>query len=613
MEEQQGRSPFDWSVDEVQTALSQAAGLAELLLPEAAPILREVPQLSDLWAEVSATAESAAASGQEEDLPYDAWLAFSERGEREPYQTPYFARRTRLIALGLATVFGDDTYLPALERMLITVCDEPTWALPAHVDDPTTMDHRDTVDLFAAETGQTLAEIRSLLGERLSPHVSERVRAEVTERILDPMLPGTPARWWETAPMNWAAVCAGSVLVAALHLETDPARRAGIIQRCLGALDQFLDGFGDDGCCAEGLAYWSYGFGYFTVAADLLERATRGMIRIADDPRAVRAAAYGQRADIGPERTLTYSDVGPGRPNSSIPVWWARRGVPPISALRLSLPSDDPCGRWALILRTVLWSDPLPRTAPDHADVFDSSGLVVVNRGPNALCIKGGHNDEPHNHLDLGHVSVWSDTDEVLADIGSGVYTAAYFRSGRYDFLHPSARAHNGPIIERDGKRYEQVLGESAAATLVVEVDDDLRGRAELDLTAAYDPGLGSRVRRTVTWALGADRATVVIADEYSVDEATAVVSFMTRLMPTVDGRTVIWPETLLDATLTVPDDAEVAVIQEPTFDHGGNPVSWWRIETRTPTTSGVPIQYRLALAPLPTARNPLETVSPSA
>jgi len=79
------------------------------------------------------------------------------------------------------------------------------------------------------------------------------------------------------------------------------------------------------------------------------------------------------------------------------------------------------------------------------------------------------------------------------------------------------------------------------------------------------------------------------------------------------DRRTVIWPETLLDATLTVPDDAKVALIQEATFDHGGNPVNWWRIETRTPTTSGVPIQYRLALAPLPTARNPLETVSPSA
>ncbi len=510
MAEATARVTFGTDVRALRAAL--AADIRPLL--DAGAISTEVNR--ELWAEVHRTAREAAAaleSGTEPVLGAEEWLAYAERGERHPYERPYFARRRRLIALGLAAIAGDETYLAALEQVLLLVCAEPTWALPAHVTDPTTMDHPDTVDLFAAETGQTLAEIVALLGDRLSRCVAARVGSEVTGRILDPMLPGTHARWWESAPMNWAAVCGGSVLMAALHLERDEDRRAALVHRCLGALDRFLDGFGVDGCCAEGLAYWSYGFGYFTAAADLLERATAGMVRIADDPRAVRAAAYGHRVDIGPSRAVTYSDVGPGLPNTAMPVWWARRGVTPISALRPSLASDDPCGRWALLVRTVLWSDPLPGLAADHVDVFDAGTLAVVNGGPYALAIKSGHNDEPHNHLDLGHVSAWLGDDQVLADIGSGVYTAAYFSAGRYGFLHPSARAHNAPRIERAGTVYEQIPGPASRATMTVECDGELRGSAILDLTAAYAAEAAAAVRRTVTWSFGG-RGSIVIEDD---------------------------------------------------------------------------------------------------
>ncbi len=587
----QRKQPFRDDPDEISAALQAEPPRVEPHLDAAA--VRTHPALAELWRELRATAE--AARGTEPELPREAWLAYAQRGERVPYETPYFARRTRLFALALEAIFGDDTCLPALKNLLLIVCDEPTWALPAHVDDPTTMTHRDTVDLFAAETGQALAEIRSLLGDRLSPDVSERIRREVTERLLDPMLPGTPVRWWETAPMNWAAVCAGSVLMAALQLESDPRRRSAIVHRCLGALDHFLDGFGDDGCCLEGVAYWSYGFGYFTAAADLLERASGGQIRLADDPRARRAAAYGHRVDIGPTRSLSYSDVGPGMPNTSTSAWWSRRGIPSLSALRLSLPSDDPCGRWALLLRTLLWSDPLPRSASPHADVFPDSGLVVVHRGAFALCVKGGHNDEPHNHLDLGHVSVWLGDEEVIADIGSGIYHAAYFGEGRYGFLHPSARAHNAPILEQGPSTYAQLPGSAHRATLSATIDAELNGQARLDLTSAYGD-VDAAVHRSVTWEFDDHHGTVTITDDIATDAATAVISFMTRLMPTVEGTTVRWPDPWLHATLAAPDQAQVSLHQEPTLDHDGNPVTWWRIETRTPVHAGTPLSHRLMM-----------------
>ncbi len=564
-------------------------------------LLRSAPELSALWAEVAVTAAAAAADlsrGTEPDLAPAAWLSYAERGDRLPYEDLYFGRRRRLIALALATCFGDDTHLAALERMIGLVGAEPTWALPAHVPDPTTMAHRTVVDLFAAETGQTLAEIRTLLDGRLSPGAAEVIRTEVIERVIDPMRPGTVPLWWETAPMNWAAVCGGSVLMAALHTETDPTSLAPLVLRCLGALEVFLTGFGTDGCCAEGLAYWSYGFGYFTAAADLLERATGGTVRIADDPRAVRAAAYGHRADLGHTRTLTYSDVGPGLPTTSIPCWWAERGVPPISAARLSLPSDDPCGRWALLLRTILWSRPLPATAPDHTDVFESSGLVVANHGPYALSIKGGHNAEPHNHLDLGHVSVWLGADQVIADIGSGVYTAAYFSDQRYSFLHPSARAHNGPIVLRDGIAYEQQPGPTARADLTVTATD-ADGQADLDLTAAYGEDIGARLTRTVTWTWAEDRGAVEITDRVTGDDAAGefVVRFLSSARPEIHGTTATWSLDTGSARLHGP--AGVEILMEPlhTLDHDSEPVTWWAIESRTRLV-GDPVRHTLTLTP---------------
>lgn len=41
-------------------------------------------------------------------------------------------------------------------------------------------------------------------------------------------------------------------------------------------MDYYLQGFGPDGACLEGLGYWNYGFGYFVYYADLLRKRTRG-------------------------------------------------------------------------------------------------------------------------------------------------------------------------------------------------------------------------------------------------------------------------------------------------------------------------------------------------
>ena len=71
-----------------------------------------------------------------------------------------------------------------LEDTMWAICDEYTWALPAHMNGNQGIyvnyqSDRYTIDLFAAETGQALAEIIRLLGDKLNPLVVKRAKEEI--------------------------------------------------------------------------------------------------------------------------------------------------------------------------------------------------------------------------------------------------------------------------------------------------------------------------------------------------------------------------------------------------------------------------------------------------
>lgn len=73
------------------------------------------------------------------------------------------------------------------------------------------------VDLFAAETGQTLANIIHLNKNYLKPEVVQRVKDMVKYRLLDSYMEVPAGGWrWEHFYNNWVAVCASCVGSAAL-------------------------------------------------------------------------------------------------------------------------------------------------------------------------------------------------------------------------------------------------------------------------------------------------------------------------------------------------------------------------------------------------------------
>jgi hypothetical protein len=232
-------------------------------------------------------------------------MLFYRTGDRRKFEEPYFKRRNSLSAAALLLlVTEEEAYLDYVQRMLWAICDEYSWAVPAHTKgDPETDPFE--IDLFNAETAFAPAEILFVLEDRLDVCVRVRVRAEIKRRIFDPFL--ARVQWYEHLNSNWAAVCAGNVGGAMLYL--DPALFERSLPRLLHSMKLFLGGFSEEGICMEGTAYWTYGFSNFVWFADLLSAHTNGRIDLLDDPRAALIATYMQKSFLKAYITGGRTDV----------------------------------------------------------------------------------------------------------------------------------------------------------------------------------------------------------------------------------------------------------------------------------------------------------------
>ncbi|MFB5265245.1 hypothetical protein ACE41H_00375 [Paenibacillus enshidis] len=436
------------------------------------------------------------------ELTFGLFTIFEKQGSRLEYESVYFERRRRLNTYALLSLLEPDneTFASELYETIRFICNEYTWCLPAHVR---STEVRGAIDLFAAETGFTLSELLVLLGERLPVLLRVRIREEVEARLLEPYLKGSPFEW-ETATHNWAAVCAGSVGAAALLLLEPSERLTAIMTKALGSMSCYLDGFGDDGACLEGVGYWNYGFGYFVYFADLLKRRTEGRINLFEHPKVRQIALFQQKCYLYGNSTVNFSD-SLGRVPVQIGLThylsrlYPEMELPPASIRALY--TDDHCSRWAPAFRNIVWFDSEKRDScwlDTDYDLPDAEWMISrysTEYGSFGFAAKGGSNDEPHNHNDIGGFILHTDGIALVAELGPGEYTAAYFGEERYSYDCNGSQGHSVPIV--DGC-YQQ-SGPGSRAKVLEAVNHDREVRFRLDITAAYAaPRLSSLVRELV-------------------------------------------------------------------------------------------------------------------
>lgn len=430
-------------------------------------------------------------------LTEELFSRFEQDGNRLAYENVYFLRRKYLATFGMLAVLKkrkEDIWY--LEQILTSICEEECWALPAHVNRKKNINWRITIDLFACETAQTVSELCSLLNERLSKKCLQRVKTEVEQRIFEPFYESEiPYAFWETCAENWNSVCAGSIGSASIYWMKDtPKRLETCLKRIMTALKNYLNGFGDDGVCMEGLDYYTYGMTYYTGFAAQLKEYSKGKYDLLASEKMKKIALFYQSCFFEGGRTVSFSD---GSKDSYFKVGLACflaqnfQGVTVPNLKMAGTFDSDSCFRFMACYRDIIWTKEYLEklnSLPLKSEIQTSTEIVVFPISQWCICqgafqsgmaVKGGTNQEPHNHNDVGSFFYVLGSDMLLEDLGAGEYTADYFGEKRYDIFCNSSFSHNVPILCE--------IGQSAGANYrCQEFIADGEGKVKMRLEKAY-------------------------------------------------------------------------------------------------------------------------------
>ncbi|SFP33920.1 heparinase II/III family protein [Salibacterium halotolerans] len=455
-------------------------------------------------------------------LTDDLFCLFEETGSRKEYEAVYFHRRHRMNTFAFMTLIHSEKkqYKQALRDEVEDVCSEYSWCLPAHIKD----DDPSTIDLFAAETSFALSEMKSILGTELGERLCRRIEEEVRGRVLQPFLNHT--YHWETVDHNWAAVCAGSVGAAAMHLLEEGEVLDAILERNVRTMDYFLSGFNEDGVCLEGYQYWQYGFGFFVYFADLLLAHSGGHINLFQRAGVGGLARFQQKAFLYRSKVVSFSDCVPEQAvhlglSHYLHHCFSDVTVPD-DHLRAPY-TDDHCARWAPLLREWIWFDDTlqGRKWEDKDEVMASSQWVVsrfhADTDHYAFAAKGGHNDEPHNHNDVGQMIMMKNGEAFLKDLGAGLYQKGYFDEKRYTFITNHARGHSLPVING----IYQTEGRERKAVQTNVLTENARLVYGLELGGTYPVSGLTSFHRTFIWHKQ-EKPVLEIHDAFDLEKAPA-------------------------------------------------------------------------------------------
>lgn len=501
------------------------------------------------WEQLPADARTAlTASGERqlktpwEVLPASIALEFARNGNRSRYEALRNRRRSKLLDLVLAEcVEAKGRFSDEIVNGIWLICEETFWGVPAHlgaqkarvglpdVTEP-------IVELFSAETASLLSWTLYLLEPQLakaSPLVPERIRLEVQRRILTPCLERDDFSWMGfrgAPPNNWNPWICSNWLTSTLLIESDSKRRGGAIVKTVRCLDNFLNGYGDDGGCDEGPSYWGRAGASLFDCLELLHGASKGALNAFDQDLVRQIGLYICRAHIAGEWYTNFSDA-PARVNVDGDLIF-RFGR------RLNEPVMMQHGAYAASLRTgaVLSGDSIGRQLPalfNLAQLRDASraqvllrdawipsiGVMAARRKEGAaqglyVAAEAGNNGKSHNHNDVGNFIVYSDGAPAIIDVGVETYTAKTFSPQRYQIWTMQSAFHNCPTI--DGVM--QSAGRQFAATAVSYKADDAVAELRMDLAAAYPKEANlNRWQRTIWFDRVSNK--VEIADDYSLKQ----------------------------------------------------------------------------------------------
>ena len=446
-------------------------------------------------------------------------------GSRQPFMGIFREYQARLVNHVFMYLYTkDEKYITHAENILWNICDFESWSCAYTLKEDGDLTRRSgNLDLTSAEIGCDVAEALYLIGDKLHPLVYRRAKAELQRRIIDAYAKYTDF-WWMNCKLNWAGVCTGNIMSAYIYMATDEEIEAQL-PRMLKTFEGYLEGFDDDGGCLEGLSYWRYGFNGFCKGASMLRDYTDGKIDLFKNPKVRKIAKFQQNAVINDKQMIPFSDCGFVFNPSPVLSHFLKHEYDDVQIPAMGPPQD--CNG---ALRSLLWTDPELADSvmkPESVTFHGAQWFIHRDDDYNFAC-KGGHNNEPHNHNDIGSFVISKGGEMTFMDSGVGEYTRQYFEpEHRYDYVVTSSRGHSVPII--NGKY--QVIGTDKC---VVTCDEE--NEYGFNMECAY----GQEELKTLNRHFRCDKDGVTLTDSYSFSEApeSVVERFISLKQPIlVDGR----------------------------------------------------------------------------
>lgn len=495
-------------------------------------------------------------------LSANLFLEYARMGNRSNYEAVHFNRRYRLADLVLAEcIEGMGRFLDDIANGVWAISEETYWGVPAHVGVQKAGSGlpdaaEPTVDLFVGETAALLAWTAYLLGSRLdivSPLVIKRIRFEIKRRVLDPCLERDDF-WWMSFNTdghginNWNPWVNSNWLACVLLLEEDQRRQLAAVEKILHSLDLFIETYGESGGCDEGPGYWGRAAASLFDCLDLLYNASNGQLSVFDQKKIANMGRFIYRTHISEDFYVNFADASAVNqpaaglvyrfgerikddPMMGFGAWLAAKSGENSWTQRDSLTRQLPALFSIKAVQAASPNPPLPQafwfedievlTARDRQG--SSDGLF--------LAAKGGHNNESHNHNDIGNFIVYTNGLPLLIDAGVETYTRKTFSPQRYEIWTMQSAYHSLlPTIKNTGGYWMQAAGREYSAREVSCCLEKQQASLSLDMAGAYP--LKSGLKNWFRKILLERNEGIVIEDDFEFSQPAQEV-LLSLLTPT--------------------------------------------------------------------------------
>lgn len=370
---------------------------------------------------------------------------------------------------------------------------------------------------------------------------------------------------------NWNPWCNSDAVLCFLLMEKNRERLDAALAQGVRSVDKFLDYIKEDGACEEGPAYWGHSAGKLFDFISTLHAASLGAFDVFGNPRIKAMGEYIAASYVGDGWVVNFADATARLELPFTLVYNYGKAVDSraMEDFALYLLADNASGKFfppldraytslhntlntnginktvntvvdeLIDLRRLMSTFSVLPEMTERVEVLNKAAVsgedfekekkqlrssssdfvwyprtqfcYMKNSSDWFFAAKGGHNNESHNHNDIGTFILYISGIPMFIDAGVGTYTAKTFGPDRYSIWSMQSRWHNLPEINGTAQQFG---GQFKAADVKAS-----HGKFSLELSGAY-PEEASCRSWTRSYSL-TDRS-LTITERWSLSERKA-------------------------------------------------------------------------------------------